>query len=101
MKLTWHADNSYVTEMEHIKASVPEITPPSSIHNDDPMEGVIIKQEITEEEQISHPPASGERMELSFAGETTRERTSETLEPTSNPVPRLISSMNETVDTVQ
>lgn len=48
-------DNSYTAEMDRIKASVP--TPPSSNHGDDPMEGVVIKQESVDEEHPFTPPA--------------------------------------------
>lgn len=43
-------DDRYTVEMERIKASVPEMTPPPSSHGEDPMEGVIIKQEPNEDQ---------------------------------------------------
>jgi hypothetical protein len=54
-------DNSYSTEMERIKAAVPEMTPPSSSHGDDPMEGVIIKKEPLDEDM--RPPTPQEEVE--------------------------------------
>jgi hypothetical protein len=51
-------DNAYNAEMEQIKASVPEITPPPSDHGDDPMEGVVVKQEASEDSlRAFTPPA--------------------------------------------
>lgn len=44
-------DNAYDAEMERIKASVPEMTPPPSSHGDDPMEGVVTKEEPTDNER--------------------------------------------------
>lgn len=49
-------DGSYATEMERIKASVPNLTPPASDHGDDTMEGVIIKPEQAEDERPLTPP---------------------------------------------
>ncbi|KAF2466349.1 uncharacterized protein BDR25DRAFT_77668 [Lindgomyces ingoldianus] len=41
---TFIHDDSYATEMERIKASVPIVTPPQSSHGDDSIRGVPIKQ---------------------------------------------------------
>lgn len=54
-------DDSYATEMERIKAAVPEMTPPSSSHGDDPMEGVVTKQEPLDEDM--RPPTPPEDVE--------------------------------------
>ncbi|KAF2683852.1 hypothetical protein K458DRAFT_478185 [Lentithecium fluviatile CBS 122367] len=48
-------DGSYTAEMERIKASVPNMTPPPSDHGDDPMEGVTIKQEPAEDQRPFSP----------------------------------------------
>jgi hypothetical protein len=49
-------DGNYTAEMERIKASVPDLTPPSSQNGDDPMEGVVIKQEPVEDQRPFTPP---------------------------------------------
>jgi hypothetical protein len=48
-------DGSYATEMERIKASVPDLTPPASDHGDDPMEDVVTKSEPVEDRRPSTP----------------------------------------------
>ncbi|KAF2715762.1 hypothetical protein K504DRAFT_34675 [Pleomassaria siparia CBS 279.74] len=53
-------DGSYSVEMEHIKSSVP-VTPPPSNHEDDPMDGVTIKQEPLEDDRpFTFPPEEQE-----------------------------------------
>ncbi|KAF2194614.1 hypothetical protein K469DRAFT_650524 [Zopfia rhizophila CBS 207.26] len=42
-------DGNYTAEMERIKATVPVVTPPSSSHGDDPIEGITIKEEPMDE----------------------------------------------------
>jgi hypothetical protein len=50
-------DGSYITEMERIKASVPELTPPASSHEDELMDlGVIIKEEPIDDARPISPP---------------------------------------------
>ncbi|KAF2271638.1 uncharacterized protein EI97DRAFT_407825 [Westerdykella ornata] len=49
-------DGSYAAEMEHIKASVPEMTPPPTSHGEDMMEDVIIKDEPLENAAPSLTP---------------------------------------------
>lgn len=54
-------DGSYTTEMERIKASVPEVTPPPSSHGEDSMEGVVVKIEpMGESIRPFTPPAESE-----------------------------------------
>jgi hypothetical protein len=48
-------DNTYTTEMQRIKMSVPVQTPPPSNHEDDRMEGILIKQEPSDEERPFTP----------------------------------------------
>jgi hypothetical protein len=50
-------DNTYMAEMQRIKSSVPTLTPPASAHEDDAMEGVIVKQEPVEASRPDTPPA--------------------------------------------
>jgi hypothetical protein len=50
-------DDTYDTQMQRIKTSVPVYTPPASAHEDDAMEGVVIKQEPVEDERPFTPPA--------------------------------------------
>lgn len=49
-------DNTYIAEMHRIKSSVPALTPPASAHEDDAMEGVIVKQEPVEDSSTFTPP---------------------------------------------
>lgn len=79
-------DNTYATEMERIKASVPELTPPSSSHGDDPMEGIIIKQEPIDEDVCPlTPPAGIEQPELPVEQEPLPEATEHAIEVVSQP----------------
>ncbi|KAL6705624.1 hypothetical protein ACN47E_006571 [Coniothyrium glycines] len=41
-------DDTYSEEMQHIKMAVPMLTPPSSHHEDDLMDGVIVEEEVIE-----------------------------------------------------
>jgi len=50
-------DDSYDIQMQHIKTSVPAYTPPASAHEDDAMEGVMMKQEPVEDQRPFTPPA--------------------------------------------
>ncbi|KAL5117936.1 hypothetical protein ACEQ8H_004081 [Pleosporales sp. CAS-2024a] len=50
-------DDTYATQMQHIKMSVPAHTPPASAHEDDAMDGMLIKQEIVGVERPFTPPA--------------------------------------------
>ena len=50
-------DGSYATEMELIKASVPDLTPPASDHGDDPMEVVVDGPALSETKRSLSPPA--------------------------------------------
>jgi hypothetical protein len=50
-------DNTYRTEMQRIKTSLPVFTPPPSAHEDDAMEGVISKQESLDDRRPFTPPA--------------------------------------------
>ncbi|OAL04827.1 hypothetical protein IQ06DRAFT_101515 [Phaeosphaeriaceae sp. SRC1lsM3a] len=63
-------DNTFASEMQRIKTSVPVMTPPPSAHGDGAMEGVVIQQEPFEHEQPSTPPAEAS-MEADDAGETS------------------------------
>jgi hypothetical protein len=54
---TYVHDNTYMSEMQRIKASLPVFTPPASAHEDDAMEGVIIKQETLDDRRPFTPPA--------------------------------------------
>jgi hypothetical protein len=54
---TYVHDNTYMTEMQRIKTSVPVFTPPPSAHEDDAMEGVITKQERVDDRRPFTPPA--------------------------------------------
>lgn len=60
-------DGSYEAEMERIKASVPAMTPPSSSHGDDLMEGIVIKQEPEDDER---PFASRNEEHIESADQT-------------------------------
>jgi hypothetical protein len=60
-------DGSYTAEMERIKASVPQITPPPSSHGDDSMEGITIKAEPMDEDiKPSLPPMEAEQSMTTF-----------------------------------
>lgn len=50
-------DNTFDTEMQRIKTSVPVVTPPASDHGDEAMEGAVIKQEPVEHDRPFTPPA--------------------------------------------
>ncbi|KAF2123296.1 hypothetical protein P153DRAFT_328517 [Dothidotthia symphoricarpi CBS 119687] len=50
-------DDSFNSEMQRIKLSIPVLTPPPSNHGEDSMEGVITKQEPAESERPFTPPA--------------------------------------------
>jgi hypothetical protein len=50
-------DNTYTTEMQRIKLSVPIHTPPPSHHEEDRIDGVLIKQEPVHDERPFTPPA--------------------------------------------
>ncbi|KAH7066742.1 hypothetical protein BKA63DRAFT_537202 [Paraphoma chrysanthemicola] len=54
---TYIHDNTYATEMERLKLSVPVYTPPSSSHGGDLIDEVVIKQEPMEEERPFTPPS--------------------------------------------
>ncbi|KAH3916563.1 hypothetical protein HBI56_047400 [Parastagonospora nodorum] len=58
-------DDTYDTQMQHIKTSVPVYTPPASAHEDDVMEGVLMKQEPVENERPFTPPADEVRTAIS------------------------------------
>ncbi|KAH9872297.1 hypothetical protein IAQ61_005132, partial [Plenodomus lingam] len=49
-------DNTYATEMERIKTSVPAFTPPPSNHEDDQMEDAVAKHETMQPERPFTPP---------------------------------------------
>jgi hypothetical protein len=49
-------DNSYAAQMEHIKASVPALTPPASDNGDDAMEGVVVATESADNKRPFTPP---------------------------------------------
>jgi hypothetical protein len=48
-------DDAYTEEMQRIQSSVPSLTPPASAHEDEPMEGVVIKQEPVDERPFTPP----------------------------------------------
>jgi hypothetical protein len=50
-------DDTLEAQMQRIKTSVPMFTPPPSIHGDDAMEDIVIKQEPVELERPFTPPA--------------------------------------------
>jgi hypothetical protein len=54
---TYIHDNTHAAAMQRIKMSVPTITPPSSVHEGDSMDGVVIKQEVFDDERPLTPPA--------------------------------------------
>jgi hypothetical protein len=54
---TYVHDNTYTTEMQRIKTSVPVHTPPSSHHENDGMDGLVMKQEPVDDERPFTPPA--------------------------------------------
>jgi hypothetical protein len=64
-------DSSYTAEMQRIKASVPDLTPPASNHGDDPMEDVIIKSEPIEDERPLTPPVEGSSESTDQTHDTT------------------------------
>ncbi|KAH7128425.1 hypothetical protein B0J11DRAFT_270573 [Dendryphion nanum] len=53
-------DDTYAAEMKNIKAAMAEITPPSSLHEDDQMEGVIINHEPLAVEPLAQTLADPE-----------------------------------------
>ena len=53
---TYIHDNTHAAAMQRIKMSVPAITPPSSVHEGDSMEGIVIKQEGLDDERPLTPP---------------------------------------------
>jgi hypothetical protein len=56
-------DDTYAMEMERIKLSVPELTPPPSSHGEDPMEGILVKQEpAVESSRCYTPPAETDQL---------------------------------------
>ena len=46
-------DDAYTVEMQRIQSSVPALTPPASTHEDDAMEGIVIKQEPVEDQPFT------------------------------------------------
>jgi hypothetical protein len=69
-------DNTYATEMERLKMSVPVYTPPPSSNGDDVIDAVVIKQEPTEDERpfrqpTKEPPATTPEMDLDSSSDAT------------------------------
>lgn len=60
-------DNTYATEMQRIKVTVPVATPPPSTH-EDAMEDIVIKSEPVEEERPCTPPCE-ESLAMEVDGE--------------------------------
>lgn len=60
-------DNTYTAEMERIKASVPQLTPPPSSHGDESVDGITIKTEPMDVDvKPTLPPVEAEQSMTTF-----------------------------------
>ncbi|KAF1914545.1 hypothetical protein BDU57DRAFT_297410 [Ampelomyces quisqualis] len=53
---TFVHDSTYMADMQRIKSTVPALTPPASAHEDDVLEGVMVKEEPVEASRTCTPP---------------------------------------------